>query len=510
MFNELLRLRNETFVTPGDFEFIRPITQDNFNALMRGVVFDNRTVVLPQDDDTDGGVCVIHFYETIRALNPTKNIDIYAPEDKTHGVDSNFVEYIKANHENPYIIVTDSSSDCLEAISELSKLGDVIHIDHHQSANEVQLNELCTYHANCRYETDSRFHNLSAGFYSFLHLSCYMMECAHFKQEFVEQQFTLATLSLVADVCDLKVPYNRTIVKYFMSRTNRHVILQEFGDRYTRYDIYFLAFKVAPKLNMLFRLRYMDYIRRLITDSVKTPVVEDINIIYKNYRATVRESLNCLDVKDYSKFATTDISHINDLYPVFDRKVVNFTGWYANQLSQLLSKPVIAVCDVGDNMVKGSVRDCTDQDVYSVMDVLPYISGGGHVSAYGFTMSIGDIQYLIPHFYYTYPDLRDGKLDTIEVHSLLEIDNIAKHGVLAEFAEYNDYTINDKIGFLYKLKFSDSFERFNNRTLIGKGTVKIICFDDNPQPKDTIKLIPDTTSTGIQLIANIVERAERG
>lgn len=507
MFKELLTLRDEEFTTPQDFRIARPIGQNKFNEVFHEVLYDTLPIVLHQDDDCDGYVCVVEFREVIEALNPNKQVYVYIPPKKTHGVDEDFVKFIQDKYPNGcHTIVTDSSTDCVEVLTKLKQFGKVIHIDHHISSNENQLYEICDYHSNCRYEESPQFHNLSAGFYCYLHLACYCMEKTYIGSSFLETQFTLATLSIVSDICDLKCDYNRSIVKQYMNTSNQHELLECFSDKYTKYNIYFLAFKVAPKINMLFRLRFISYLEKLHTVNNLQALIDAINGIYRNYKFVVEQSLSYLEVKDFDKFITTDISHINTLYPMFDGHVSNFTGWYANKLSQMFIKPCLVTCDVGDSIVKGSARDMTEQNVYNILSNLDFIDGGGHPNAYGFKCNVNELGNLNSHFYYGLEGKVNITTDTIPISNLYEIEQIAKVGELMRFAEYNDYTINEKIGFTYRVKHSDVIENYPNRSIIKNNNFKIISFDAELKAGDLVKLIPDNQLNKIQLIANIIER----
>lgn len=507
MFTELLKMRDETYVAPVDFKLIRPHEQDNFNEVFSEIVKSPLPVVVPQDDDCDGFACATLFREFTKALNPSKEVDIYIPQNKSHGVDEAFVTYLKETYPNGCdIIITDSSTDCVDIICKLRKLGKVIHIDHHISNTEEELSIVCNYHANCRYERDNSFHHLSAGFYSYLHLACYCMEKDFLSSVFLEKQFTLATLSIISDICDLKVPFNQSIVKSFMQGTNYHPLLECFSDRFTKYNIYFLAFKVAPKINMLFRLRFTAYLKKLHEVDTLQPLIDAINGIYKNYKFVVEQSVNYLEIKDFQKFIAVDISYLNDLYPMFGGHVANFTGWYANKLSQKFLKPCLALCSVNETTYKGSVRDITEQGVYDILNPLPFIDGGGHPNAYGFSCATTDIDNLFSYFYYGLEDSLNVKIDTIGVGNLFEIDTLFKIGELKQFADYNDYTINDKIGLSYKIKHSDVVENFPNRSILKHSKLKIISFDPELKAGDVVKLVPDNQLNSVQLIANIVER----
>lgn len=507
MFAELLELRQETFKTPDDFKLIRPAFQDGFNLVFHSMLYDDLPIILHQDDDCDGFVCVKEFKEVIHKLNANKVVIVYIPPKKCHGVDNDFVEYLKLHYPNGcHVIVTDSSTDCVEVLYKLSKFGKLIHIDHHISETENDLDMACDYHANCRYESDTRFHHLSAGFYSYLHLACYVMEKAYLGADFLEKQFTLATLSIISDICDLKSPYNRSIIKNYMRAMHQHPLLECFSDRFTKYNIYFLAFKVSPKINMLFRLRFTSYLDKLHTVDNLQPLVDAINGIYRNYKFVVEQSITYLEVKDYDKFVTTDISHIDKLYPMFHGHVSNFTGWYANKLSQMFIKPCIVTCDVEDMKVKGSARDMTEQDVYNILNSLSFVDGGGHPNAYGFKCDRESLEMLNSHFYYGLDGMVDVSTDTMTVSSLYEIESVARVGELMQFAEYNDYTINDKIGFTYRVKHSDVVENFPNRSILKNDKLKIVSFDPELKAGDLLKLVPDNQLNSIQLVATIVER----
>lgn len=507
MFTELLSLRQEEFSTPQDFKLIRPQKQTQFNEVMQSVLYDSLPIVLPQDDDCDGYVSVVEFREFIEMINPNKEVIVYIPPKKSHGVDSNFVEYVKLKYPSGcHIIVTDSSTDCVDTLAELSKFGKLIHIDHHMSETEDKLNQICSYHANCRYEENENLHNLSAGFYSYLHLACFCMEKAKLPPDFLERQFTLGTLSLISDICTLKTPYNRSILKQYMKSLNQHELLQCFSDNYTRYNAYFLAFKVAPKINMLFRLRLVKYLEKLHAVNSLQPLIDAINGIYRNYKFVVEQSIGYLEVKDYDKFITVDISHIDKLYPMFNGYASNFTGWYSNKLSQMFLKPCITTCLVSDSQIKGSARDITEQNVYDILNELDFLTGGGHPNAYGFTCDVSTLQDLNAYFYYGLDGKIDITTDSLPVSSLHELDAIARVGELMQFAEYNDYTINDKIGFVYRIKYSDVIENYPNRSVIKHPNFKIVSFDPELKAGDLIKLIPDNQLNKIQLIANIVER----
>ena len=504
-----MNLRNEVYHEPEPFSILIPEKQLEFNSKFDELLYDDLPILLPQDDDVDGWVCVRLLTEIIRYLNPNKTIEVYIPDTKTHGITEHFMTFVEQYNTQAHIIITDSSSEQGALLSRLSLTHKVLLIDHHLTNIKEDLDLICHYHANCRYESNRHFHGLSAGYYVYLHLLNYLLS-KNFKDPVrLGQWFTLAMLALVADVCDMTTPYNKSALHYYMECPYSHEILQYFSNKFTRNSLYFLAFQVAPKLNMLFRLRYINYLRRLLSNNNLQETVEHICAIYENYKVSIDQSMQFLTIrKCANKFVYADTTNIPEIFSMFKGKMENFTGWYANRLSQLYAKPAVVISKTASGEYKGSVRDSHREDIYSICDAIPYINGGGHPSAYGFTINLEDFGQFKADFYYGYPDNLQKPPSTLPIESLVTLQEINRTGELIRFARYNDYTLNDKIGFSYVVKYSDVIDYYNNRCIINNDDFKIICFETSLQPGDTINLMPDNTKSGMQLVAEITKRAK--
>lgn len=509
MYYDLIESLGENDLPIEPYVPVRPEKQDYFNKLMALIVTKSVTVLIPQDDDVDGFSCSYAVKDTINYLNPRVDVRVYVPDEKKHGVDTDFVEYVKSLNLpiKPIIFVMDSSSDCLDTLKELSKIAEVIHIDHHLSNNEEELNEICRFHANCRYEEDERLNNMSAGFYVQLFLHHFIKENTQYSDNVLDHLFSLGTLSLVADVCDTQLPYHKSIIQHFTRLRELHPLLDCFRDRFTSTNLYFLAFKVAPKFNMLFRLRLVEILRQ-IHQTPKTElntIIQDVIGMYTNFRCAIENSLDYITIYDYDRLCTANVSYINDIYPIFKGKISNFTGWYANKISQQLGKPCIAVCLVDGTSIKGSVRDCTGGDVHSIMESINFVEGGGHPSAYGFTSDISHYDELLYLFYEKYKTNTSLALRTANISSLNEITLIAKCGEIHKFCEYNEFTLNKRLGFLYTVRPSDIIDYYEKRTVLKTTDIQITCFNTELKAGDTLEITPEYSQGGIKYLANVIQ-----
>lgn len=502
MYEELLRLRGEVEEPVAQFEYRRPEKQDAFNKFFKEVLSKD-TLVLPQDDDADGFLCVMQINETVRILRPNLRVEIYIPDEKAHGVDKAFVDYVRGLPGDKAIFVTDSSSGNIEEMRALSGLALLGHIDHHISEAESELENICDYHANCRYDTDDTLGHMSAGFYTMLHLVNYIRECTGLGERVENELFSLGIMSLVADVCDMQLPYHKSALKFYKHLPNQHILLESFTNRFTENSLYFLGFTATPKINMLFRLRYIDELRALHGGNTQG-IVEAVIEIYKNYKAVIDPSLGYIRAINYGKVIYADITGVDEICPTFRGRVVNFTGWYANKLSEHYCLPCIVTH--GEGSLKGSVRDCTGANIYNLMQEADFLEGGGHPSAYGFRMEEDKLPNLIYHFDKYYFGNVEGMEKTIEITTLGELSNAAKGGTLMRVGEYNEYTLNNRMGFSYKVKLTDNIERKEKYCKVKATGLDIICFDNTLEAGDRVELIPGFNLGKVQLIAKIMQR----
>lgn len=505
MYNKLLELRGEVNTPIAPFEYLRPAVQDGFNAFLKEAIYGEGTIILPEDDDADGFLCVMQLNETIKLLRPQAKIDIYIPAEKAHGVDWEFVEYVKNIPGKKYVIVTDSSSGNIDEMRALSELATLGHIDHHISEKETELNEICDFHANSRYEEDEQLNHISAGYYIMLMLVHYLRENTVSNKAYENDLFSLGVLSLIADVCDSQLPYHKSALKYYASLPNQHDLMETFTSRFTANDLYFLAFTVTPKINMLFRLRYIEELRALHEGNVEDVILGVIEM-YKNYKSVIDPSLSYIHAADYGKVILADITGVDEICHVFQGRVVNFTGWYANKLSEHYCLPCIVVHGKGSGKLKGSVRDCTGANVYDLMKAAPFIEGGGHPSAFGFRMDEDKIPDLIYHFDKHYTRDLEGISETIGITTLGEVSNAAKGGSLMDIAVYNQYTINNKMGFTYKLRLTDMIDKREKYCKVKATGLDILCFDNTLGSGDIVELMPGFNLGKVQLIAKIIQR----
>jgi hypothetical protein len=249
----------------------------------------------------------------------------------------------------------------------------------------------------------------------------------------------------------------------------------------------------------------MNHVRRLYEPYDIPNTVATVKTIYENYRSTITDSMRFIHVNDYERFTIADITHLNDIFESFNGHIINFTGWYANQIAQMCSKPSIVICRTTEDshIFKGSARSLAEFDVYTPLDTLPFVNGGGHKGAYGFAVHEDDLEELIAHFYYGLPEgqVIDTKENVIEINYLHELEKLEQDGVITTLAHLNDYKVGQKVGIQYTVRRSDVLDYKPKYCDIKYKKYRIRSFNKDLKPGDIVLLEPEFSRKSIEMTA---------
>lgn len=454
----------QDILEPVELVFPTFSTEEKVFSFLRDIVENKRKTLIYGDYDVDGITCALVMNDYLTALGST-NHDIYNYRQRTHKLDKYAMrQCIQGRYE--YMLIGDTGSADMDVIKHLCDIGvKVVILDHHDSIylygdfpEEVAI--INTTMENLIQKKD--VYKYSAG------ALCYCV-FAKFAKEYanvtLRGESAYALTSLYADSMDMSNVLNRGVYWEAMQlkREEIPVFLQHFMNDYTVFGRRYIDFWYAPRINAAFRAEKLDlindYFFRKDTDTVgRVKCIEEIERVYTESREMVHKIADIVKVSELDNFVFCDLDCVDDIVPIQENRLYNYTGLLANILTDRYKKTAVVVCE---NVVcyKGSLRDKYGRGYLPAFR--QFCDAGGHKPAFGFTINPLDYQRFlsalsrIDHFY------SDGtrNADTlVEEHEFAVPDSL----LIEEMALYNDFAGNSlPTAYVRKQLIGNMPERYN-------------------------------------------------
>lgn len=302
----------------------------------------NNSVLIYADTDTDGCTAAAIMYRYLSALNPDADLYTYINKGKDHGIQDYFDWSLLDLVDT--VIVVDSINDTSEMYNRILTAGKhLIVLDHHIPSEEIlniqeQINLVS-----------------SANNYSNPHLSgagvCWKF-CSYldyiYETNYAETLVDLATVGIIADVCDMMSMENRAICNQGFKLPINSAILNLCKEGF---DSTAVSFNIAPLVNAANRMNRNDLALKLfITDDSK-----EVKVLIKqleDVRKLQKEKVNELMPKLLQE---GDLQKDYKCAFFFIKDADNLSGLLATKLTATYHKPCLVLHDTGDNY-EGSMR----------------------------------------------------------------------------------------------------------------------------------------------------------
>lgn len=302
----------------------------------------NNSVLIYADTDTDGCTAAAIMYRYLSALNPDADLYTYINKGKDHGIQDYFNWSLLDLVDT--VIVVDSINDTPDMYNKILDAGKhLIVLDHHIPSEEIlkmqeQINLIS-----------------SANNYSNPHLSgsgvCWKF-CTYldylYETNYAETLADLATVGIIADVCDMMSMENRAICNQGFRLPVNNAILNLCKEGF---DSTAISFNIAPLVNAANRMNRNDLALQLfISDNSKQVkmIIKELEDIRKQQKEKVSELMpNLLQEGDLQKDYKCAFFFIKD--------ADNLGGLLATKLTATYHKPCLVLHDTGDNY-EGSMR----------------------------------------------------------------------------------------------------------------------------------------------------------
>ena len=400
-----------------------------------------RKVLIEGDYDVDGIMCTLIINDYLTALGSTMH-EIYRYRARTHRMDKYAMhQCIQGRYD--YLIVGDTGSSDMEILHRLGDMGiKVIVLDHHNSIysyddfpeNVAIIN---TTIENLIAKQD--VYRFSAG------ALCY---CIFAKFAQVHADITLkgevayALTSLYADSMDMSSSLNRGIY-WEAIQLKRHelpVFLQHFMNEYTVFGRRYIDFWYAPRINAAFRSERLGLINNYFFNTElgtveRAKCIEDLEKVYVECRNMVNKLADIVKVEELDNFVLCDLSCVDDVMPINENRLFNYTGLLANKLTERYKKTAVVLCETARHY-KGSLRDKYNRNYLHTFQ--QFCEAGGHKPAFGFTVNLLDYQRFLASVvridkYYSDKSKKEGPI--VEEHEVASPDD----RLVEEMALYNDF-----------------------------------------------------------------------
>lgn len=346
IFNAVMHARGitdiEDFLNPSSI-YITP-SEDliNIDQAAHTLMENNNKVLIYADTDTDGCTSAAIMYRYLYAWNPSADVYTYINKGKDHGVQEYFdwslLDFVDT------VIIVDSINDSTEMYNKILEAGKkVIVLDHHIPSAEV-----------LSIQKDINLVS-SANNYSNPHLSgagvCWKF-CQYLdylcQNNFSDTLADLATVGIIADVCDMMSMENRSICNQGFKLPVNSGILNLCRDGF---DSTAVSFNIAPLVNAANRMNRNELALELfITDDrirIKQ-IIKELEEVKKEQRQQVECLMpNLLQEGELQKDYKCAFFFLKDS--------TNLGGLLATKLTSLYHKPCLVLHDTGDNY-EGSMR----------------------------------------------------------------------------------------------------------------------------------------------------------
>lgn len=415
----------------------------------------NRVLII-DDKDMDGtfGAFICKTY--LEALG----FDINIFMNKQHGVDSKVLTESNAEQYD-LVIIIDSSTNLAHLYK--GKRFDTLIIDHHspnESPDVMDNTEVTTdgFHnfvinVNNKFSGYEHIVNLSAGFLSYLIFHKYYVAKSEHQDSQQSSQSKLDLLRLgIATLYSDIVQTDETIRKiiYYNYQTSKR-----FNSKNE------VNFSIAPKINACRRLN--DEITCFALYNNNSTFDQMLNDTFKKSKKIIKLIHNLSKKTEYNGFTLIDLTLANSL---LDKPVTNFKGLICNMVISETNKPAVAYLINDNNLLEVSVRSTglNSLDFINMHREEFEIKGGGHQSAFGFTMPVQYLNEFVDRFDTYIQSQEQINNDYQPINSINDLLDYDTNSI----AIYNEINISQDCGFKLNIQ-SSSFRRIDTATIMVNG-----------------------------------------
>lgn len=414
-----------------EIKYEKPVysSWNKMRVFFKDIIDNNKSVLVYGDYDVDGLMSALIIQKGLKKLGVQK-VDIYHYRERTHALDVVSVQQcIQGQYD--YFIICDTGSSDLDLLKNLSCK--VIILDHHNTAITYESLDDNVAMLNTTIENKNTPYHfcLSAGALCYTVMDCLLEEYGMENDSLA----IYAVISLVSDCMDMSNNLNRMI--YFrgikQARTSIPQDVSCFMNEYTNFNVRFIGFWFAPRLNALFRSENLILINKFFfTENLnyneRTKLCKLIDTIYKSNREMVAKVSDIVDVFETKNFVICNLFSVNSHVNIVSNKLYNYTGLVSNNLTSKYEKTAITYCPMY-NEFKGSVRDLYGRNYLNLFK--RFCKAGGHDAAFGFHVRYFDF---------------DSFLDTVLcIDKNFAIDSVKNNPLIFDYpsTEADECLIND-------------------------------------------------------------------
>lgn len=319
------------------------------------------------DSDTDG-VCsgtIMYRYLSEVATVP----GWYVSQGKSHGTSLGLMKKLREEHPDILIIV-DSLDSYLDNYKEIKEMGiEIIVLDHHEISPSIMYDSVVTLVSSVNNYANNQLSGAGVTWKFCSYVDSLIGTCAS------DKLMDLAATGIIADMMDMSIPENRSIVNLGLSEKVNPAIQKILGG----YDLdsTSVAFSIAPLINAACRFNENDL-------AFKTFICDDSKQVgkYVSQLKKIKERQNEL-VQGLESLCQEQINEQKDhqcLFIVIDEEE-GINGLLANKILSRYKKPVL-VLNLDDGRYAGSARAALD-DFRTMCEDTGLCEAHGHPNAFG-------------------------------------------------------------------------------------------------------------------------------
>lgn len=273
------------------------------------------------------------------------------------------------------LIIVDSSSNEVENVNQLSKIMDIVILDHHNTDKHEELNAILVNPNQQGCDYPNKHLSGSAVVWKFIELLDY-----HYKKVNVSRYLDLVATSLLSDQMDMTVLENRWIVKKGLSKiynVGLLALIHATKNNGKKLNSQIMNFDIIPILNTIARNNELYKAFKLLfeKDFFKAKRMTDYLVKENNNRKKEIKKL----VKEYEQDA--EISKF--VLVVKENAKRNYSGLISQQLASKYKRPTLVLKDNGD-VYQGSGRTFNNFNLQQFLNECPYVNyAEGHSGALG-------------------------------------------------------------------------------------------------------------------------------
>lgn len=491
------------------FRYVKPTNTEEAYTMVKEAIYNNQKIAIRGDWDVDGGLSakIIYNYFKRRLITPL----VFFGNTKSHGVLDEDIEFCKSNNIGLYIVV-DSSSNSLDILNKIANNGTkVIVIDHHVTTNTYKdFEDIGALLINSTLPDNKEIKSVSAGFL------CHLVTAywdSYENRNIDMQNLIFGYITLISDNCETDDPYLIDVVlnAYQLSEHYLPAEVHLFWDKFSTLTRKWLSFKFNNILNNAFRLNRIDLILDLFFN-------DDTEVKQKAY-----DNLQALNSKTKEQRNELIIKYLNTICKVYNgvvfvnldegmkhtelpkEYVLNSTGLFASNVSDLTNKPTIAYITQDEGIYKCSGRDI--KNVFPFQDILRQydLDGGGHYSAVGFKVPKLELNELF-NIGQRFKDVIDKKpenLINVKFNDLLKSEfNVEDICSLISANNEVAHTTYKHISIEFNLEEAEKITEFSKMTSYKFFNLEVKDLLKKCSPKDTVLAEPSYTETNTLLISS--------